>query len=303
MNRDEIKEVCEEIRSLHRQRDWYLEMRKRNMNRLVATVAGAMGYRSGLIEDERKNLFGKAIKVIKEVIKGGSTADVPTRHKIIVVHKSIAVYDDEEKRFKKLMVEQFQSLPISDWVEAKGQRGFGVFSAAKIIGETGDLFDYSNPAKLWRRLGLAPFTKDGVIKMGATWRKSGKDKVSLNASDWTEYGYSPRRRSMMWNVTDSLMKLNQDGPYKTRYDEVKERVLEARHPRTLCHKCKGSGVSESGGKCANCKGGGQKRGWADNHAKLLASKLLVKEFWVEWTKEGFEGRSVDRNLVAVGDGW
>ncbi len=54
-----------------------------------------------------------------------------------------------EKRLTKLA----KALPIGPWVE--GTRGVGLLSLAAIVGEAGDLSAYSNPAKLWKRMGLA----------------------------------------------------------------------------------------------------------------------------------------------------
>lgn len=91
-------------------------------------------------------------------------------------------------------------------------RGFGWISLGRIIGEAGDLSNYSNPGKLWKRMGMAPFKG----KSCATWKKCG----GLMAGEWEEAGYSPRRRAVMWNIGASLMKAQ--NPYRQVYLERKE---------------------------------------------------------------------------------
>ena len=49
-----------------------------------------------------------------------------------------------------------------------------------------------------------------------------------NAPKALVHGYSPRRRSVLWQVGDVLIKSNRDGVYKKLYDERK--IEEAKNP-------------------------------------------------------------------------
>jgi hypothetical protein len=132
---------------------------------------------------------------------------------------------------------------------------------------------YANPAKVWRRLGCAPYTFDGKTQMPSTWRggRSGK----LPASEWEACGYSPRRRSIAYLVGDLIVKANKlkqagaggvgvdaeelaarPGPYRVRYDEAKAAVaaLHPDYPKQRCHY----------------------------HGMLLATKRLLRELWRAW---------------------
>src|SRR5207253_1386283 len=100
-----------------------------------------------------------------------------------------------EAKMKQLVVQ----LPVYAWLKQKEQRGLGVPNTAIIIGETGDLANYANPAKVWRRMACAPWEFDGKTKMGATW-KGKKKGEALPKEEWTAYGYSPRRRSIAWLI-------------------------------------------------------------------------------------------------------
>lgn len=91
-----------------------------------------------------------------------------------------------ERRLKKLA----RRLPVFPW--AKGVYGFGELSLAAIVGEAGDLGGYSNPAKLWKRMGLA------VINGERQRKKSDIEEAAA-------HGYRPARRSVMWNIGGGLI--------------------------------------------------------------------------------------------------
>jgi hypothetical protein len=89
----------------------------------------------------------------------------------------------------------------------KGVCGFGAAGLGMIVGEAGDLTAYANPGKLWKRFGLAPV----MGRAPSTWRSKG----GLSADDWTAVGYSPKRRSIMFQIGDSLLK--KQNPYRELY--------------------------------------------------------------------------------------
>jgi transposase len=117
-----------------------------------------------------------------------------------------------ERRLTKLAKE----LPVGPWVESV--RGVGLLSLAAIVGEAGDLACYPNPAKLWKRMGLA------VMPDGGRQRKVG----GVEALD---HGYNPARRSVMWNLGACIIKAG--GPLKAAYDARK--VYEAGRVETKAH--------------------------------------------------------------------
>jgi hypothetical protein len=95
-------------------------------------------------------------------------------------------------------------------------RGCGPLGLALIVGEAHDLERYANPAKLWKRMGLA------VMPDGRCQRRVADTEGGLAQA------YAPRRRSLMHVLGDSLVKLN-DGVYRAAYDERKAYEL-ARAP-------------------------------------------------------------------------
>jgi hypothetical protein len=141
-----------------------------------------------------------------------------------------------EKRLEKLASE----LPVAPWIKAT--RGVGILSLAAIVGEAGDLSAYSNPAKLWKRLGLA------VMPDGTRQRKVG-------GAEAIEHGYSPARRSVVWNIGACIVKAG--GPLKEVYDTRK--LYEAERVATKAH--------------------------AHNRAQRYLEKRFILKLWSEWRKE------------------
>ena len=117
-------------------------------------------------------------------------------------------YRDARKPYEKRLEKLAQELPVWPWVA--GVRGFGPLGLAQIAAECGDLHHYANPAKVWKRMGLA-------LIDGQRQRKVSDPDLAAR------HGYSPQRRSIMYVLADSLIKSNGDGPYRTYYLAEKER--------------------------------------------------------------------------------
>lgn len=114
--------------------------------------------------------------------------------------ESRALIETHRKAEEKTLEKLAKSLPIAEWVDQ--QKGLGHLSVGGVIGELGDLNDYTNPAKIWKRMGLA------VIN-------GGRQRKVANAEEALLHGYSPQRRSMMWNIGAALIK--QQGPWRELY--------------------------------------------------------------------------------------
>lgn len=115
--------------------------------------------------------------------------------------------------FEKAIERAAQQLPIWPWAEKI--RGLGPKGVGLMIGEIGDPGAYANPAKLWKRMGLAVF--DGQAQR----RVKGEGGILQ--------GFSPQRRALMHVIGDALIKQNTrpdgtDGLYRQLY--VSRKALE-----------------------------------------------------------------------------
>lgn len=296
--RDRNAGFCEELIGLQRTRETYMKSRIMCENRTKAVVSGYIGYHSGLEQEDRDIKQKQAVDLIEEIRKAsanGEQHDHPIARYVLESYLSIDAYLAAEKETNEYMIGFIRCMPIHQWIKKPDQCGLGELSVAKILGETGDLWNYSNPAKVWRRMGCAPWQFNGQTHMASSWRmcweRYGVGK--LPSSEWEEYGHSPRRRAIMYVIGKGLINLNK-GPYRARYDEVKSRCLEERDDMTRCRKCDGTGKRESEKKqktaskklikCDNCTGSGIVRMHCDRHASLLMVKLLLKNLWLEWTE-------------------
>ncbi len=307
------EDLIAEIRSVQRDRAWLIKSRIMVENRLRAMVAGKLGYHSGMSESERTKSFDKANEIIKNIEDGVDDGSLGMESMVVDNRVYTQKIRDNTKFYEKHMIEMAMQLPIASWVLQKDQRGFGLLSLAILIGEAGDLCNYANPGKLWKRLGCAPYTfgenGDEKTLMGATWRS--KREGTLPADAWVDFGYSKRRRSIAYIFGESLLKQNgkdkpevverksgnggtpnlEDGPYRKRYDEAKAKAIISHPEWGVCSTCKGEKKDKKGVSCSSCRGTGAAKERYNLHGKLLMTKLLLKRVWIEWNRlEGTLGK-------------
>lgn len=205
----DVATVCAELRVLQRQRVMVLGSRNMQSNRLLALVAGTLGYSPALPDKDRRKKFAEAAALVAAV--EGGKSDSPLKDVILTTMLSVGAFDRMCASFEKAMEKWVAKLPVAAWAAPNTpRRGFGLLSLAKVVGEAGDLAGYANPAKLWRRMGCAPWEFKGETLMGATWgaRKKSKSLTKLTDQEWVAYGYSPRRRSVAYLIGANLVRMN-----------------------------------------------------------------------------------------------
>ena len=282
--------TVDELRALQRERSVYIKSMTMISNRLHRIVANTMGFHTGLTEPERKKLDTEASQLIKTIVKDSQPHALEG-----IVRAHTASLDSlglMRKPIEKTMEQLAKTLPVVGWVLEPAQKGFGIMSLAIVVGEAGDLANYSNPGKLWARFGCHPYEKDGETHMGATWKSRSRKPgvVKLSADDWEAFGYCPRRRSIAYLIGENLIKQNGAGPYRQRWIQAKIRAFDT-HPEwkwSPCDKCKGTGYVDNVA-CCTCGGLGQKCMQAHLHGMLLATKRLLRELWAEWNGRPEEG--------------
>jgi hypothetical protein len=161
-----------------------------------------------------------------------------------------------EKRLAKLAKE----LPVAAWVEE--QRGVGVGSLAAIVGEAGDIAKYGNPAKLWKRMGMAVMP-------------DGKRQRRVEGVAALEHGYSPSRRSVMWNIGDCMVKAG--GPWRELYDTRKAYEIETATAAgiTVCPSAKIPKKNQEAYRSS---------GHVHNRAKRYIEKRFLRDLWKAWRR-------------------
>ncbi len=140
------------------------------------------------------------IKAVERRLEGDVEAAFPVT---IPLHLALEPILTEERKLARRLRKLAAELPAHSFTEQIS--GFGSVNFAQIVAETGDLWRYANPAKVWKRMGLA------VIE--------GRAQRRVRGAEAFEHGFSPRRRAVMANVATSLM--TKQNSYKALYDERK----------------------------------------------------------------------------------
>lgn len=217
----------EALSELQNRRKDYIKTINANTNRARAFVRRATGWNPNEDEASREKVNAKAAKIVAAAFAGKGCEVPEVAMDLEVIFQSIEPLQKTRDGIEKEMKRIVKRLPI--WKDfAEGVRGLGDLGLAVIIAECGNLTNYSNPAKVWKRLGLAPVERNGVSMAASNWRKKG----GLTAEDWIAIGYSPRRRAEIFAcVGDPLFRAQSVtvGPYRVAYDRRRQRT-EKTHP-------------------------------------------------------------------------
>jgi len=261
-NETEINVIA--LMELQKQRSGIIKMMNAQRSQITSYIARMIGYSSFDDEKERKRNWGLSELIFKSIDKNKPLPDDFEYNKVVelvapaAIAVSVAIKGliNERANIESNMIQTVKNLPACDWwVAEKGRSYLGL---AVLIGEAGDLHNYENPAKLWKRFGVAVMgdVRQGGLKKGSC------------AEAWIEHGYCPRRRSVLWTIGDSLLKTNgMDGTYKKIYDERK-----AYEKKRLLVKHIADGKTEKSFK----------PGHSHNRAKRYVEKRLLRDLWEEW---------------------
>jgi hypothetical protein len=162
-----------------------------------------------------------------------------------------SILEGNRKQVEKDMAKVAKTLPVAEWVE--GVKGFGIGSLAAVIGEAGDLSNYPTHSHLWKRLGLA------VIDGGRQRMVPGADALV--------HGYSPSRRSVIWNIGQCVLKAQSQRVDK----ETGEVKVEAGEYRKLYDARKEYEMGRV-----------ETKGHAHNRATRHVEKKLMRDLWKAW---------------------
>jgi hypothetical protein len=214
--------------------------------RIRRQVLSARTRLSNQLDAQERLITGKAKggKESKNTFVVSPEARAAAEHVSPVLAVHMKSLSDAQKPYDKAIEGLAKQLPVYTW--AKDVRGCGPLLLGLIIGETGDLTNYANPAKVWKRMGLAVMP-------------DGKRQRRVTGEEAIEHGYNAQRRSLMYLLGDCFIKVGGDGPYRALYDQRKELELE-RLP-------------------AEAKG---RKGWAHARASRYVQKRFLVHLWEAW---------------------
>lgn len=195
--------LISEIRELYKKRDGEMRLCGNIVRDIKSQCRRAVGFSTMADESTRAELMKRASAVCVEVMSGAPASEASIAVTLICETQLslLPLVEEKQKATEKQIGAAVKRLPIATFVEETP--GFGLLGLTQIIGEAGDLANYANPAKLWKRMGV------GLISTGEAQRRF-KDAAKAN-----EAGYSPKRRSVMFVIGDSMLKAK--GPYRDLY--------------------------------------------------------------------------------------
>lgn len=174
------------------------------------------------VQRARNKLNRKARDVWKKIRAGQTDLVDPVVESLLLTF--IEAHEMQRKK-RKLMdrdvTKVCKSLPEPILTFVEETRGFNYVSLAHIIGAAGDLNNYETVSRLWKRMGLAVIDGERQRKI--------KDNKELAI----QHGYSPSKRSILWNVGGCLMKSQIRSTKKKNDDDDddNEPIIENVNPR------------------------------------------------------------------------
>lgn len=234
---------------------------------------------------------------------GEASKDVLHEHRkyVDIYVQALDLLEKQQGDFEKQLVKSVKRLPVYKF--AKETKGFGDIALACIIGEcsgannkTGEFYtlgDFKSVSAVWKRMGLA-------VVSGERQRKNAGEEAKL-------HGYSPTRRSVMWNIGNSIIlgmgkfrpmfgedvNANEEYTYLQRVFAERARYEALLNCPKLVETKKDSGIfvpkldangeiirielNEKTGKESYSK-------HAANRAKRYTEKRLLRMLYAEWRK-------------------
>jgi hypothetical protein len=201
----ELDAICLQLMELQAKRKFWIGIINKQTNAAGAYVRRVLGWNGEMTDEADEKVKTKAAKIktqaaaiVSSVLAGKDVKDsgaalnaamaiLPLRE---ALKPAIAAREAAEKEMKAIA----KKLPAHQW--QKQVHGLGELGLAVIVGECGNLASYSRDG-LRKRLGLAPYEGKALSR----WRTDG----GLTADQWTDAGYSPRRRAQIHGVVTDPM--------------------------------------------------------------------------------------------------
>ncbi len=222
--------------------------------------------KSRLMANNRVKAIGRNTKGISDDINPAQYFDT--------INIAVDQFKKVEKIYEKEMLKIGKQLPLHNWFTAIDGCGEGAFCI--LLAETGNLSNYANPAKVWKRMGLA--VENGVAHKN---RKG-------NGTEGKSTGYSKRRRMIAHRISEAIVK--QGTYYRDVY--LKRKQYEAERDEKGYNKLfvetRKKAMLENYKSKLNqerIKNGQAPLFVIDLRAQRYMVKQLIRDFWIEWTSQ------------------
>lgn len=212
-----------------------------------------------------------------EKVSSGETGDVDMAivAGLMPFLLSIEHFETPRKAIEKDIEKLAKKLPAWKWIESI--KGIGALSYGGIIGESGDITKYRSVAALWKRMGVA------VIGDMRQRKVSGKEDALI-------HGYSPGRRSHLWNVGGGIIGGMGRGPRPFVGEDISLREEWTEWQKLFVERCRYecNKDPEKFPMATVEKDGEMKESYpkhVQNRAKRYVEKRFLRKLYAEWRRE------------------
>ena len=244
-----------------------MKITEEKLNFLLESLTDNHRLREGFIKNRttinnQKKAMIRTSKNLPDDIKPDIHFDI-MQEQIKKIKKVENIY---EKNMKKIG----EQLPHHDWFTSHD--GCGLTGFCLILAETGNLSNYKNPAKVWKRMGLSVL--------------NGQAEKNFKKGENT--GYNKRRRMIAYRISDSIIK--KQGHYREVYVARKQYEIERdeNEYNNIYVESKKTHMLNSYKSKNNqerIKNGQLPLFVIDLRAQRYMIKKLIKDFWIKWTEE------------------
>jgi hypothetical protein len=285
---NDLIEPIGKIRSYHRRRRFAMKIQQKLDRALESFIRINMtAWHPDLPEAERKKINAQVVAMINKVRNGDESEALAGLVPFVMTSDRARAPADEMRAEAEAAMEQVASeLPVYPWV--KSIRGAGALGLATIIAEAGHLSGYANVAKLWKRLGYAPY--DGFA--GSTWKRETWRPRALTKDEWIANPFKGERYALTAQIATWLVNAQTKSKTKTESGET-----EAAGPYGAIYVKRRAACVLS------------HPDWTDGHRRSDALRIAMKEFlkhlFLEWHRlnpyeEKFDATQETKTVATLG---
>lgn len=239
----DMEVLIEQIRTYHRQMRFAIKMQSRIDRSMESFIrVNVFGFSPMLPEAEREVINRQTAALVKQCRAGEADPQYADITKMVVLSDaSRATWDSLKEDREKMLIRLAKMLPAYELCGSSESEhsiaGFGPLGLAQIVGEAGDIANYANPGKLWKRLGLAPY--EGLAM--SSWKRKTWRPRDLTSEEWVNNPFRPERYACMMQIAQWLWVAQwtgrkkappdgaPDGPYGQLYADRRAHTRET-HP-------------------------------------------------------------------------
>jgi len=219
----QVRDAVLSIRIAHRRRRYAMKLQQKIDRACESYIRSNYTDWSPDMDDENKARIKKEVQEHLKRARADEHEDSGLTDLVQITDQTRAPIDTIRANQEKEMAKLAEKLPGYAFVKSvKGAAEVGfatiVAECSALNRETGEvttLDDYPNVAKVWKRLGFAPF--DGHA--GSSWKREKWRPRALTAEEWIANPFSGERYALIIMIADSLFRHQWRGAEKTGTDE------------------------------------------------------------------------------------